>query len=87
MGGAVGYGFELVNEEMVHEVISGIWDAVNKVTGILIVVIIYSNMAVFKDTNDTLKFTIQEFYTEDWTASVRWIFTKFRYIIILFFQI
>jgi hypothetical protein len=48
MDGAVGYGFGLVSEQSVHEVVSGIRDAVNRVK--------YTN-DVFKvhNTNSTPK--------------------------------
>jgi hypothetical protein len=36
MDGAVGYGFGSVSEQSVHEIVSGIRDVVNRVTGMLI---------------------------------------------------
>jgi hypothetical protein len=40
MDGAVRYGFGSVSEQSVHEVVSGIRDAVNRKTDVLILVII-----------------------------------------------
>jgi hypothetical protein len=42
MGIAVWYGFGLVSEQSVHEVVSGIREAVNRVIDLLILVIICS---------------------------------------------
>jgi hypothetical protein len=48
--GAVRYGFGLVSEQSVHEIVSGIRDAINRVANVLILVIICSNLAVFRKT-------------------------------------
>jgi preprotein translocase subunit SecG len=53
--GAVGYGFGLVSEQSVHEGASGTRDAVNKVTAVLILFIICTNVVVFKHTNGVFK--------------------------------
>jgi hypothetical protein len=37
--GAVGYGFVLVGEQSAHEVVSGIRDAVNRATDVLILLL------------------------------------------------
>jgi hypothetical protein len=42
MDGAVGYGFGLVSEQSVHEVVSGIRDAVNRVIDVLILLLFVS---------------------------------------------
>jgi hypothetical protein len=55
MDGAVGYGFGLVSEQLVLEVVSGIRDASRRVTDVLILVIICTNVAVFKYTNGFFK--------------------------------
>jgi hypothetical protein len=39
MDGAVGYGFGLVSEQSVHEVVSGIRDEVNRVIDVLILLL------------------------------------------------
>jgi hypothetical protein len=71
MDGAVGYGFGLISEQSVHEVVSGIRDAVNRVTDVLILVIICTNITVFKYTYGVFKVHSQKFYTEGQTASIR----------------
>jgi hypothetical protein len=40
MDGAVGYGFGLVSEQSAHEVVSGIQDAVNRATDVLILLFV-----------------------------------------------
>lgn len=46
MYGAVGYGSGLDSKRSVHEVVSEIRDAVNRMAGVMILVIICSNAAV-----------------------------------------
>jgi hypothetical protein len=55
MDGAVGYRFGLVSEESVHEVVSGIRVAFNRVIDVLILFIICTNTAVFKYMNGVFK--------------------------------
>lgn len=46
--GMVGYEFSLVSEQLVHEIVSGIQDADDRVTDLPILVIICSNLTVLK---------------------------------------
>jgi predicted Na+-dependent transporter len=55
MDGTVGYRFGLVTEQLVHEIVSGIQDAINIVNDVIILVIICTNVAVFKYTNRVFK--------------------------------
>jgi hypothetical protein len=84
MDGAVGYGFGSVSEQSVHEVISGIWDAVNRVTDVLILLLFCTKVAVFFLHTASLKFTMQRFYTEGQAAGVREIATRFGSFLSLF---
>jgi hypothetical protein len=54
MDGAVGYGFGLVSEQSVHEVVSGIRDSVNSVTDVPILLLLYK-VAIFKYINGVFK--------------------------------
>jgi hypothetical protein len=71
MGGTVEYGFGLVSEQSVHEVLSGIRDAVNRVTDALKLVIICTNVADLNTQTAPLKFATQKFYTKGQASSVR----------------
>jgi hypothetical protein len=55
MDGAVGHGFGVVSEQLVLEVVSEIWDAVNRMNDVIILVIICSNVAVLNTQMATLK--------------------------------
>jgi hypothetical protein len=68
--GVVGYRFGLVSEQSVDEVVSGIRDAVNIVTDVLIL-LFCTNVAVFNKQTASVKFTTQKFYTEGQAAGVR----------------
>jgi hypothetical protein len=53
--GAVVYAFGSVSEQSVHEVVSGIRDAVNRVTDVLILLLICTK--VFNTQTASVKFT------------------------------
>jgi hypothetical protein len=69
MDGAVGYGVGLVSEQSVHEVASGIQDAVNRVIDVLILLLICTK--VFNTQTASVKFTTYKFFTEGQAASIR----------------
>jgi hypothetical protein len=71
MDGAVGYGFGSVSEQSVHEVVSGIRDAVNRVIGVLILLLFCTKVTFFNTQTASVKFTTQKSYTEGKAASVR----------------
>jgi hypothetical protein len=71
MDGAVGYGVGSVSEQSVHEVVSGIRNAVNRVIGLLILLLFCTKVAVFNTQTASVKFTTQKFYTEGQATSVR----------------
>jgi hypothetical protein len=56
MDGAVGYGVGSVSEQWVHEAVSGIRDAVNRVIDVLIL-LFGSKVAVFNTQTASVKFT------------------------------
>jgi hypothetical protein len=57
MDGAVGYGVGSVSEQSVHEVVSGIRDAVNRVIDVLILLLFCTKVAVFNTQTVSVKFT------------------------------
>jgi hypothetical protein len=57
LDGAVGYGFRLVSEQSVHEIVSGIRDAVNRVIDVLILLLFCAKVAVFNTQTASVKFT------------------------------
>jgi hypothetical protein len=61
MDGAVGYGFGLVCVQSVHEVFSGIQDAVNIVIAVLILFIMCTNVLELNTQMASLKFTSKKF--------------------------
>jgi hypothetical protein len=83
MDGAVVYEFGSVSEQSVHEVVSGIRDAVNRVIDVLIFVInlyqrfFYTQMA-------SVKLTTYKIFTEGQAAGVIEIVTRFDSLMFLF---
>jgi hypothetical protein len=57
MDGAVGYRVGSVSEQSVHEVVSGIRDAVNRVIDVLILLLFCTKVAVFNMQTASVKFT------------------------------
>jgi hypothetical protein len=57
MDGAVGYGVGSVSEQSVHEVVSGIRNAVNRVIDVLILLLFCNIVAVFNTQTASVKFT------------------------------
>jgi predicted Na+-dependent transporter len=57
MDGAVGYVVGSVIEQSVHEVVSGIRDAVNRVTDVLILLLFCTKVAVSNTQTASVKFT------------------------------
>jgi hypothetical protein len=46
-----------VSEQSMHEVVSGIWDAVNRVIDVLIFLLFCNKVAVFNTQTASVKFT------------------------------
>jgi hypothetical protein len=63
MDGAGGYRFRLVGKQLVHEIVSGIWDAVNKSDWRDDLVII-CNGATVLSTQTALQFTTPKLYPD-----------------------
>jgi hypothetical protein len=57
MDGAVGYGVGSVSEQSVHEVVSGIRDAVNRVIDVLILLLFCTKVTVLNTQTAFVKFT------------------------------
>jgi hypothetical protein len=57
MDGTVGYGFGSVSEQSVHEFVSGIRGAVNRVIDVLILSLFCTKVAVFNTQTASVKFT------------------------------
>jgi hypothetical protein len=57
MDRAVGYGVGSVSEQSVHEVVSGIRDAVNRVIDVLILLLFCTKVVVFNTQTASIKFT------------------------------
>jgi hypothetical protein len=54
---AVEFGFRLVSEQWLHEVVSGIEDAINRVIDVLILLLFCTQVAVFNTQTASVKFT------------------------------
>jgi hypothetical protein len=71
MDGVVGYGLGFISEQSVHEVVSGIRDAVNRVTDVQILLLFVPTLQFLNAQTTSVKFTTKKFYTEGQAVSVR----------------
>jgi hypothetical protein len=83
MDGAVVYEFGSVSEQSVHEIVSGIRDAVNRAIDVLILLLIYTKVFIYTQMA-SVKLTTYKIFTEGQAAGVMEIVTRFDSLMFLF---